>query len=285
MEHEDVAADLIAQSRRRSGLSQAELARRAGMARSVVNSYEHGRRQPGVDALARIAAAAGLELRVAPAVRRLDDERSGRVLAQVLDLAEALPHRRRGRLTYPAAAPSGRMSNLAERLVAIHDSLTAAKVPHAFGGAIALAYCTEEPRGTRDIDVNLFVGAATAPGVLAELPEGVTIRPVEVHAAERDGQVRVWWDDTPLDLFFAVHEFHRDVAANVRLVPFVGREIPVIDCVAVVVFKALFNRTRDWADIEAVGEAGTIDREAALGWVERLVGSDDPIATRLAEVL
>jgi uncharacterized protein len=101
MEHEDVAADLIAQSRRRSGLSQAELARRAGMARSVVNSYEHGRRQPGVDALAWIAAAAGLELRVAPAVRRLDDERSGRVLAQVLDLAEALPHRRRGRLTYP----------------------------------------------------------------------------------------------------------------------------------------------------------------------------------------
>ena len=177
------------------------------------------------------------------------------------------------------------MSNLAERLVAIHDSLTAAKVPHAFGGAVALAYCTEEPRGTRDIDVNLFVGAATAPGVLAELPEGVTIRSVEVHAAERDGQVRVWWDDTPLDLFFAVHEFHRDVAANVRLVPFVGREIPVIDCVAVVVFKALFNRTRDWADIEAVGEAGTIDREAALGWVERLVGSDDPIATRLAEVL
>jgi len=177
------------------------------------------------------------------------------------------------------------MSNLAERLVAVHDSLTAAKVPHAFGGAIALAYCTEEPRGTRDIDVNLFVGAATAPAVLAELPDGVAIRPVEVHAAERDGQVRVWWDDTPLDLFFAVHEFHRDVAANIRLVPFVGREIPVIDCVAVVVFKALFNRTRDWADIEAVGEAGTIDREAALGWVERLVGSDDPIATRLAEVL
>jgi uncharacterized protein len=101
MEYEDVAADLIAQSRRRSGLSQAALARRAGMARSVVNSYEHGRRQPGVDALARIAAAAGLELRVAPAVRRLDDERAGRVLAQVLDLAEALPHRRRGRLTYP----------------------------------------------------------------------------------------------------------------------------------------------------------------------------------------
>jgi transcriptional regulator with XRE-family HTH domain len=99
--HDEAAGNLIAQIRRRSGLSQAELARRAGMARSVVNAYEHGRRQPGVDALARLARAAGLELRVTPAIRHLDDERAGRRLAQVLDLAEALPHRRRGRLVYP----------------------------------------------------------------------------------------------------------------------------------------------------------------------------------------
>jgi uncharacterized protein len=101
MRSQEVAADLIRQSRRRSGLTQAELARRAGMARSVVNAYEHGRRQPSVEALARILAAAGLELRAEPAARSLDDERSGRLLAQVLDLAEALPHRRRGRLVYP----------------------------------------------------------------------------------------------------------------------------------------------------------------------------------------
>jgi transcriptional regulator with XRE-family HTH domain len=101
MRSQDVAAELIRQSRRRSGLTQAELARQAGMARSVVNMYEHGRRQPSVEALARILAAAGLELQAEPAVRRLDDERAGRLLAQVLDLAEALPHRRRGRLTYP----------------------------------------------------------------------------------------------------------------------------------------------------------------------------------------
>jgi transcriptional regulator with XRE-family HTH domain len=101
MRYRAVAADLIRQTRRRAGLRQAELARRAGLARSVVNAYEHGRRQPAVDALARLVAAGGLELRVAPAVRQLDEDRAGRLLAQVLDLAEALPHRRRGRLTYP----------------------------------------------------------------------------------------------------------------------------------------------------------------------------------------
>jgi DNA-binding transcriptional regulator YiaG len=46
---------LIGEIRRRSGLRPAELARRAGLPRSVVSAYEHGRRQPGVDALARLA--------------------------------------------------------------------------------------------------------------------------------------------------------------------------------------------------------------------------------------
>lgn len=177
------------------------------------------------------------------------------------------------------------MSDLAEQLVAVHDSLTTAGVKHAFGGAIALAYCTEEPRGTRDIDVNLFVGPATAQEVLGDLPDGVTVRPADIRAAEQNAQVRVWWNDTPLDLFFAVHEFHRDVAAGVRWVSFVERRIPVIDCVAVVVFKALYNRTRDWADIEAVLEAGTVDGPAALRRVEQLLGPDDAITTRLAELL
>jgi transcriptional regulator with XRE-family HTH domain len=96
-----VASDLIREIRRTSGLRQAELARRAGLPRSVVNAYEHRRRQPRVDALARIAAAAGLELRIGPSSAPVDPVRAARILAQVLDLAEALPSRRRGALEYP----------------------------------------------------------------------------------------------------------------------------------------------------------------------------------------
>ena len=99
-----VAGELIREVRRESGLRQAELARRAGLPRSVVSAYEHGRRQPGVDALARIAAAAGLELRIGPSSAPVDPIRAGRILAQVLDLAEALPGRRRGALEYPSFA-------------------------------------------------------------------------------------------------------------------------------------------------------------------------------------
>ncbi len=99
--NKEVAGELIRDIRRRSGLRQAELARRAGLPRSVVSAYEHGHRQPGVDAVARLAAAAGLELRVG-SLPSVDPDRAGRILAQVLDLAESLPARRRGPLEYPS---------------------------------------------------------------------------------------------------------------------------------------------------------------------------------------
>ena len=102
MDSQSVAGRLIAEIRRRRHLSQAELARAAGMTRSVVNAYEHARRHPSVEALARLAAAAGMRLRLGPQEPpRIDAERAGRILEQVLDLAEALPHRRPGPLAYP----------------------------------------------------------------------------------------------------------------------------------------------------------------------------------------
>jgi transcriptional regulator with XRE-family HTH domain len=96
-----VAGELIAGICRASGLSQAELARRAGIPSSVLSAYVHGHRQPSVAALARVAAAAGLELQLAPTRDRAATEHAGKVLAQVLDLAEQLPYRPRPDLAYP----------------------------------------------------------------------------------------------------------------------------------------------------------------------------------------
>ena len=94
-------ASLTEQIRAQSGLSQAELARRAGLPRSVVNAYLKGSREPGADALARLAAAGGFELKLAPRKPPVDAERAGRILIQVLELAEALPFRPRPELEYP----------------------------------------------------------------------------------------------------------------------------------------------------------------------------------------
>jgi transcriptional regulator with XRE-family HTH domain len=98
------AASLIAEIKRRSGLSQAELARRAGIPRSVLNVYLHGRREPGTDALMRIAAGGGFELELAERKGPVDPERAGQILVQVLDLAEALPFRPRSEIPLPSLA-------------------------------------------------------------------------------------------------------------------------------------------------------------------------------------
>jgi transcriptional regulator with XRE-family HTH domain len=100
--NDQVAGKLIRQIRRESGLRQIELARRSGIPSSVLSAYEHGHRQPAVAALARIAAAAGLQVRVGPASDEMQLIRAGEILAQVLDLAEQLPYQPRRQLAYPS---------------------------------------------------------------------------------------------------------------------------------------------------------------------------------------
>ncbi|HEV3035498.1 MAG TPA: hypothetical protein VGX72_12005 [Solirubrobacteraceae bacterium] len=166
------------------------------------------------------------------------------------------------------------MSALGDQLLAVHDGLEAAGIPHAIGGAIALGYCTLEPRGTRDVDVNVFVGPERARDVFAALPAGVELSGVQLEQAERDGQVRLRWGITPIDLFLSVLPFHDHVAAHLREVPFEGRTIPILDCTALAVFKAMFDRPRDWVDIEAMVEARAVDLDEARRWVVQMVGED-----------
>ena len=177
------------------------------------------------------------------------------------------------------------MSELVDKLFLIHDALSEAGLAHAFGGAIALAYCTVEPRGTRDLDVNIFTDAANAERALAALPNGIEVSGDNVAKVLRDGQDRLDWDGTPIDVFLNNVPFHDAVAAGVVWVPLAGREVPVLDCASLVVFKALFNRTKDWADIEAVAERSPAQVEAAAVAVAELVGEDDPVCERLAEIL
>ncbi len=177
------------------------------------------------------------------------------------------------------------MSELGDKLLAVHAALQAAGIPHAVGGAIAFAYCAQEARGTRDLDLNIFLPARDAERVFAAMPDGVVIDDKARETVGRDEQVRLLWGETPVDLFFAAHDFHGHVERGVRIVPFEGSEIPVIGCEALTVFKAMFNRTRDWGDIEEMIASGALDDSDALGWLSRLIGPDDPSTERLRGLL
>lgn len=58
------AGNLIKLARREAGISQRELARRAGTSQATLSAYEAGRKSPSLDTLARIIRAAGQDLRI-----------------------------------------------------------------------------------------------------------------------------------------------------------------------------------------------------------------------------
>ena len=150
-------------------------------------------------------------------------------------------------------------TGLPYKMIAIHESLAAARINHAFGGALALAWCTHQARGTIDLDVNVFVGPERTASVLAALPPEIVASEEDRALLERDGQARLWWENTPVDVFLNTTEFHEQVATRVHLEPFAGEQLPFLACHDLAVFKAFFNRTKDWADLEAMLTAGSLD--------------------------
>jgi transcriptional regulator with XRE-family HTH domain len=101
MTDDGLAPRLIDEIGRRTGLKHSDLARKAGLDRSVISAYARGRRQPSVAAMARIARGAGLQLELAPVAGDASLERQARILEMVLDLAGSLPFKGRGELQYP----------------------------------------------------------------------------------------------------------------------------------------------------------------------------------------
>src|SRR3954447_6005842 len=100
-----------------------------------------------------------------------------------------------------AAKDSRTEPSLPEKVIGIHEALGKAKIPHAIGGALALAYYAE-PRATSDIDLNVFVPPPHWRDVIDVLTSlGVSTKGLDGEALERDGQCRLWWGDNPVDLF------------------------------------------------------------------------------------
>ena len=170
---------------------------------------------------------------------------------------------------------------LADKVVVLDRTLRDAGINHAFGGALALAYYAE-PRATVDIDINLFVPPDRYKSVVAVL------RPLDVERIPpedvvlRDGQARVWWGRTPLDLFFAYDPIHEAMRTGARLVPFGEGQIPILAPEHLLVAKVLFNRAKDWLDIEQMLVAvPDLDLGEADRWLDRFLADHDARVDRL----
>jgi hypothetical protein len=179
----------------------------------------------------------------------------------------------------PPGAPA-----LAEKVVAINGALNAARIPHAIGGAIALAYYAE-PRATIDIDINVFVPTGQWPKLREVLkPLGIDTE-ADVSELERDGQIRLWWDRNAVDLFFSYDPFHDEMHRAARRVPFGETTLPILSPEHLAICKAMFDRPKDWLDIEQIMVATSpLDRREIASWLERMVGAPDSRLARLREI-
>lgn len=154
---------MIREARRRARLSQTDLARRAGVAQSVISTYESDRREPGLRTLAKLIEATGhqLSFELTPAPRNrlgLPDTRLGRRLRRhrrALIEAAARRGARNVRLFGSVARGEDTDTSDIDLLVDLDDGV----------GVVSLAGLTRELTELLGVDVDVVPAAALKPAI------------------------------------------------------------------------------------------------------------------------
>jgi hypothetical protein len=169
-------------------------------------------------------------------------------------------------------------------------ALDAQRIPNALGGAIALA-AWGVPRATVDVDLNVFVGDEGLEAVFDVFERDVGIA-VDRGAArqrhERDGMFVL---QSPIglriDVFTPSIEFSWEAAKTAVRQPILGHEVSVLSAEALAVFKLLFFRSKDIADLERL--VATQQRAMDLGYVRRwiadMMGEEDARVAKWDELV
>jgi len=129
-----------------------------------------------------------------------------------------------------------------------------------------------------------------APSRYEELRDGLAALAVtggpDGERVHRDGQCRLWWGRTPIDLFFAYDPLHEAMRRGLRREPFAETQIPVLAPEHLIICKVVFNRPKDWLDIEQV-LVGVEDLDGAevLDWLRRILGARDDRLGRFGALL
>ena len=92
--------------------------------------------------------------------------------------------------------------------------------------------------------------------------------------------------ETYVDLFFSHHAYFEQCDERAITVPFEEFEIRVLQVEDITNFKVMFNRGRDWVDIEQL-LFSTVDRfdiDYSTRWLSEMLDADDSRVARLREM-
>ncbi len=141
-----------------------------------------------------------------------------------------------------------------------HDLLCEGQIDHAFGGALAFAYYAE-PRGTLDVDVNVFVPFDDAQPVVGEFDRFGFFAEKDPEDWSPQAGVRLHRgnDLVAIGLFFSIDELYEGIAERVCQYPFAGRDLPFLSAEDLAMFKLSFGRRKDWVDLGYLAEYRPLD--------------------------
>lgn len=167
----------------------------------------------------------------------------------------------------------------AEAGLRIAHALAAANVPYAVGGALALG-AHGVPRGTLDVDVNVFIEEDELPRLIDILTTlGIELdESAAIARARRDGMFVGRWDDMRIDVFVPSIPFSYEAAkTRVRLDGGDGVIVDFLSAEALAVFKLLFYRPKDVVDLERLiaVQGPRLDRAYVRRWIVEMMGEDD----------
>jgi hypothetical protein len=154
---------------------------------------------------------------------------------------------------------------------------------YALGGAIALGYWAA-PRGTVDVDLTLFLPPERPSECIWILQDiGCELVTSQALASLReDGFCQVTFRNLRVDVFLPTLPFYETARKRRREVVLGTQRIMIWDAETLAVFKMMFFRRKDVADVEQMLRAGgkDFDRPWVRSQIENIYGSRDP---RLAE--
>jgi hypothetical protein len=168
----------------------------------------------------------------------------------------------------------------------IAHELERAGFDYAFSGAIALAYWST-PRATVDIDLAIDARPTALPELLAALrAAGCDIDEERALAAAHRGDFGVRIAGIRVDVFLPVLALSESAMQRRVRVAFGGEQIWIFAAEDLAVFKLLFGRTKDFADLEGLFAArrDRLDFAYIDRWVDELFSAEDPRVVRYAQL-
>ena len=170
------------------------------------------------------------------------------------------------------------LGSLVEAMGTLVEALERSGLPYALGGADAYS-AWAEPRATRDVDVNLWVAPERLDEGFAVFESvGVALdrRQARAEAAARGmfvgrlGEYRV-------DVFVPSVPFYDEALQRRVRSRIAGRDTWILSADTLAVFKMLFYRPKDVADVGRLLEIqrGRLDTGFVRRWLIEMLGPDD----------